>query len=102
MMKKQTVPKHLTRESSAWYKKIIDEYGITDTGGLLLLQTACESFDRMKEAQKLIAVEGITILDFRGTPRIHPANAVERDSRSALISAIKTLGLDPGQVGVTK
>jgi P27 family predicted phage terminase small subunit len=93
-------PGHLSKESASWYTKIINEYDIVDTGGLLLLQTVCESFDRMRGAQELIKAEGITINDFRGAPRIHPANAVERDSRSALISALKVLGLDPSQVGV--
>ncbi len=48
------VPSHLSAEAKRWWKKIQKEYDITDEAGLLLLQTAMESFDRMRSYQRRI------------------------------------------------
>ena len=70
------------------------EYGITDTGGLVILRSACESFDRCQAAKALLDKDGPVFVDRYGQPRVHPAAAVERDNRAAMLSAIKALNLD--------
>jgi P27 family predicted phage terminase small subunit len=87
-------PKNLSREAKATWRKIQDEYQITDEAGLLILATACESFDRMRQAQASIEAEGATFPDRFGQPRPHPATVIERDSRAAMLAALKQLNLD--------
>lgn len=87
-------PKNLNPEARKWFYRIQKEYEITDEGGLLLLITAMEAFCRMKEAQKEIKKDGPTIIDRFGQQKAHPLLTVERDSRAAMLNALKALNLD--------
>lgn len=87
-------PQHLSKEAKSWWKKLHDEYDLEDQGGRLLLQTALEAFDRMREAQRIIDAEGSTVLDRFDQVKAHPLCTVERDSRSQMMQAIKSLNLD--------
>ena len=87
-------PKNLSDEAKQWYKSLREEYNIKDMGGLLLLQSAMESFDRMRGAQKIIEKDGAVILDRFGQSKAHPLCSVERDARAALLNALKSLNLD--------
>jgi P27 family predicted phage terminase small subunit len=87
-------PKNLSREAKNLWRKIQDEYQITDEAGLLILATGLEAFDRMRQAQTILEAEGMTTLDRFQQPRPHPAATIERDSRSALLGALKQLNLD--------
>lgn len=89
-----SAPKQLSTEAKRWWKRLMDEYDITDQAGLLLLQTALESFDRMRSAQAAIATEGQTQIDRFGQAKAHPLLSVERDARAAMIAALKALNLD--------
>ena len=53
-----------------------------------------EAFDRMKLAAAEIARDGQTIIDRFEQPKPHPLLATERDSRSQLLMALKSLNLD--------
>ncbi len=95
--KKRTVPpapSHLSDEAKAWWKRIHEANKIEDQGGLLLLQSALEAFARMRQAQDAIAADGLVIKDRWGQPRPHPAAVIERDSRAAMLSALRALALD--------
>jgi P27 family predicted phage terminase small subunit len=70
------------------------EYNIDDKAGLLLLTTACEAFDRMKQAADIIKKEGLQLPDRFGQFKAHPCATIERDSRAAMMAAIKALNLD--------
>jgi len=72
----------------------MDEYQLDDQAGLLLLQTALEAFDRMREAQKIITEEGAGIKDRFDQVKAHPQLTIERDCRSQMIQALKALNLD--------
>lgn len=85
---------NLSPDAQAWWDKIKSEYGIADQAGLLLLQSALEAFDRMKQAQATIEEHGICIVDRYDQLKSNPACAVERDSRSQMIQALKSLNLD--------
>jgi len=87
-------PKHLSNEAQKLWDKLLTEYEIQDEAGLLILQTAMEAFDRMREAQAIIKTEGLTIEDRFFQKKAHPLTTVERDSRSAMMQAMKSLNLD--------
>jgi P27 family predicted phage terminase small subunit len=87
-------PKTLSAAAKRWWRQLQDEYSINDSGGLLILTSAAEAFDRMKQAQDLIASEGMTIVDRFSQQKVHPAILIERDSRSAMLAGLKQLCLD--------
>jgi len=87
-------PAHLSKEAKSWWGRIVDEYDIQDQAGQLILQIGLEAFDRMRLAQGLLKKEGMTTQDRFGQPKAHPATTVERDSRAAMLGALKQLNLD--------
>jgi len=97
-MKKTEIPNHLSKQAKKLFQSIIDEYGIDDSGGLAILTTACEAWDRAKQAREAIEADGLILEDRFKQKKLHPAATVERDSRSQWLQAIKTLGLEPGEI----
>jgi P27 family predicted phage terminase small subunit len=87
-------PKGLSAEARRLWGSITAAYSIEDEAGMLLLQTAMESFDRMRQAQAVIKAEGITTKDRFGQARQHPATLVERDAKNMLMKALGALHLD--------
>jgi hypothetical protein len=87
-------PAGLSNAAVAWWKALASDYDISDSAGLLSLETAAFALDRMLAAKKLIDKEGITVLDRFGQPRAHPAIVVERDSRAAMLTTLRALRLD--------
>lgn len=87
-------PKHLTAAARKWWDSLMLENDIADQAGLLLLQSCCEAFDRMREAQAAIKADGLTFKDRFGQLKVHPATVTERDSRAAMLAALKALNLD--------
>ena len=61
---------------------------------MLILATALESFDRMRAAQAVIAELGVTVVDRWQQVKPNPATTIERDSRAAMLSALRQLNLD--------
>lgn len=93
-MTEPTPPDHLSHEARDWWRKLVGEYDLADPDALLLLQTVCEAFDRMRSAQAAIQKDGTTILDRFGQTKSHPALVTERDARSAMMTALRQLRLD--------
>jgi phage terminase small subunit len=89
-------PKGLSAEARRLCASLTAGYQIEDEAGLLLLRTGLEAFDRMRQAQAIIAKEGIAPKDRFGQPRQHPATLIERDARNALLKALGALHLDLG------
>lgn len=87
-------PAHLSREAKAWWRKLTSEFRLDDTAGRLLLQTALEAFDRMRECQAAIGRDGAVVVDRFEQTKAHPALAAERDARSQMLAALKQLNLD--------
>ncbi|MBA2883066.1 P27 family predicted phage terminase small subunit [Desulfosalsimonas propionicica] len=87
-------PKTLSREAAGWWRKLQAEYDIADEAGRLLLQTALESFDRMRECQGAIKKDGQVVKDRFGQDKPHPLLSAERDARAQLMQALKALNLD--------
>lgn len=88
-------PKILSAEAKKLWRDLSADYGIIDSAGLRLLQTACESLDSMRNAQAIVTAHGAVIPDRFGQLRANPATVVERDARSAMMQALKALHLDP-------
>ena len=92
----------LSPEAKRLKKKLESGFEIGDENGQLILSAAFESFDRMRDAQAILAREGLVSQDRFGQTRAHPMLVVERDSRNSYLRALKALNLDvipPGPVG---
>lgn len=87
-------PASLSKEAATWWTKFTTEYEISDEAGLLLLQTGLEALDRLREAQKAIKKDGAQVADRFGQMKAHPLLPTERDSRAAMLAALKSLNLD--------
>jgi P27 family predicted phage terminase small subunit len=87
------VPPRLTPEAGQWWERILTAFDLDDAG-LILLESALESFDRMRQAQAILAKEGIVYVDRFNQPKQHPATMVERDAKATMLRNIKALGLD--------
>ena len=83
-------PKHLTVEAAGWGQRITPQWEL-DTPALLLLESALESFDRMRQAQRKLRKEGTQIKDRFGQVKQHPAILTERDSKSLMLRQLKAL-----------
>ena len=84
----------ISTEARRLKKKIVEEYDIDDAAGLRILETACEAFDRMRQAQKVIQADGMTVKDRWNQIKAHPLCSVERDARAQFLAALKALNLD--------
>jgi hypothetical protein len=54
-----TAPKHLRKETAAFFHNVMNEY-VLDEHHVILLTKACESLDRIEEAREIIKAEGPT------------------------------------------
>ena len=86
-------PEHLTREAKSWWRKINDEWELGNDA-LLVLRGALEAFDRCQQARKLLAKEGLMVLDRFEQQKAHPAVSIERDSRLQMVKCWRSLNLD--------
>jgi hypothetical protein len=87
-------PQGLSPNARGWFQRLTAEYQLDDAAGLLVLEQAMRSFDRAEAARRVLDKEGLTTTDSRGRPKAHPAAAVERDARSGLLAALKSLNFD--------
>jgi hypothetical protein len=67
---------------------------VDDDAGLLILSTAFEAFDRMREAQSAINRDGTTVVARFGQLKAHPLLPVERDARAQFLAGLKALNID--------
>ena len=85
-------PKNLSAEAKRWWKKIVSGWELDDAG-FLVLENALESFDRMRQAQEMLAKVGLVTTDRFGQQKVHPAVLVERDAKAGLLRALRALNL---------
>jgi P27 family predicted phage terminase small subunit len=95
-----TAPKHLRKESAAFFNNVMTDYTL-DEHHVILLTKACESLDRIEEAREIIKREGLTYKDRFGSPRANPAVAIERDNKISVARLFRELGLDLAGDGKT-
>jgi len=92
------IPKHLSIKAKRFYKEIFEDFTIDDSAGRALLLAAAEAYQRCNEAREIIKKSGgPVIVDRFGQPKPHPAVAIERDSRTQVIAALRALNLNPGE-----
>ena len=75
-----------------FYRRINRRYALQEQHRRVLI-AACEAHDRSHQARELLERDGITINTRHGEVKVHPAVAIERDSRIAFMRAIRELGL---------
>lgn len=85
-------PKHLKAESRRLWRRVVAAFHL-EPHHETVLSTACEALDRLREAQAAIDRDGAYV-EGRFGLKAHPAIAVERDSRLAMLRALRELGLD--------
>lgn len=85
-------PAHLTAASGTFWAAVVKDYDL-EPHHLAILQAACEARDRLDEARAAIERDGAYVVGRFG-PKSHPAIAVERDSRLAMVRCLRELGLD--------
>ena len=82
----------LPRSGADFRREVLDRWEL-DGPELVLLDVACETLDRLRNAQEVIAAEGPTFVDRLGNPRLRPEAVIERDCRLAFARLYKQLGL---------
>ena len=89
-------PKDLSQAAKTWWVTLTRDYLIeaNDSAGLLLLETALRAFDQMRAAEASIIEFGQVAMDQKGQLRPNPSCVILRDSRSAMLMALKSLNLD--------
>src|SRR5918911_904648 len=70
--RRPTAPDHLSDAMKAWWTAVLEDYDL-DAHHRLLLQAACEAWDRMCQAREALAQHGLTYEDDRGAPKARPA-----------------------------
>jgi P27 family predicted phage terminase small subunit len=88
-------PRHLSRASKRWFRRVRADYELTEPAFRLLV-AACEAWDRTVEAREAIENDGAYRADRYGQLRPHPALAVERDTRIAFARLVRELGFEGG------
>src|SRR5947199_10168688 len=88
-------PKGLSPGAKSWWKKIASGWEL-DEAGFLVLETALECFDRMRQAQKIVAKDGITATDRFGQAKVHPAVLVEGEAIAGLLRALRGMKMQIG------
>ena len=93
-MKIPRAPPGLSKPARMWWRKLVGEFEIEDPAGLLILETLLRAHDRMIQARDRLDTEGLTVTDRFGQPKPHPCAVIERDSRAAMLAALRALNLD--------
>jgi P27 family predicted phage terminase small subunit len=87
-------PKYLSPEAKKLWRKLNEEFDLSDSASQILLESVCSAMDRWQGARKILARDGPTINDRWGTKKVHPCVAVERDAKSTMRAALHELHLD--------
>ena len=94
---KNSAPRHLKAEARSMWERLLADYQLEDAAAQALLRAACEAFQRAQEARRILDRDGAIVKDRFGQLKAHPAAAVERDSRTAMIAALRALRLEGGE-----
>src|SRR5262245_60917470 len=88
-------PAHLAKAEADLFARVVRSYGLHgDEVSQKILEEACTSLQRAREAREAIAKEGVSYTDRFGQPKRHPLCDVERDARAAALSAFRQLNLE--------
>ncbi|HET8597725.1 MAG TPA: P27 family phage terminase small subunit [Castellaniella sp.] len=87
-------PSTLGQSGKKLWRDLQVEYDITDAASLAILQSLCETVDRLAECRKTIKADGLTVPGSGGQPRPHPLLQTEAEARRALLAHSRALRLD--------
>jgi P27 family predicted phage terminase small subunit len=85
-------PRHLQAAGRDLWRRVAGAYAL-EPHHEAILQAAAEAADRIAEARAAIEADGAYV-EGRFGKKAHPGLSVERDSRIAMLRAIRELGLD--------
>ncbi len=85
-------PEHLQPATQSWWRAIVAKFEL-EPHQLHTLQAAAESWDRKEQARQALAQHGLSYVDAKGMVRALPEAAIERDSRTAYLRAMRELDL---------
>ena len=83
----------LSPEAKALHDRLKAEWRILDAAGEATLLVACQALDRLRQAQAILATEGILKVDRFQQQKPHPACQVEKEARAGLLMALRHLHL---------
>ncbi len=90
-------PRRLSLEARKLWRTLYD-CSEMDPQAELMLSSMLEAFDRMREAQRILAKDGPILAEKTAAGNVHhkphPALAIERDSRAGMIRAWRALAFD--------
>jgi P27 family predicted phage terminase small subunit len=92
----ETLPKapaHLSKATREWWRRVVEQYELEEHH-VKLLTVACEAWDRMAEAGRILRADGPIVRDRFGMPRKHPAISIEEQARVQFIRALRELDLE--------
>jgi P27 family predicted phage terminase small subunit len=92
-MKPVRAPEGLATDTAKWFRSVCRDY-VLEPHHVMLLEQACRSWDRCEQARRMLEAEGLTTTDRYGTAKVHPAVAIERDSRIQFARLCRELDLD--------
>ncbi len=87
-------PQHLKKPGRDFWKKVLNDFQMTEAHDLERLSMACECLDRMQEARDKVITDGAYFIDRWQQPKEHPAMAVQRNNAKLFTQIIRELCLD--------
>lgn len=90
-------PPHLGTAGRRLWRRVMTEYELA-SWQLDILETAAVAADRLEEARKRLAAEGLTVEHPRTGVRPHPCISIESSSRTAMLRALRELALSADDV----
>ncbi len=86
-------PPDLSADAAAHFRRLRDDYQITDSYGLFILGESMRSWDRAERARALIAKHG-ELIGAGSRIRRNPACSVESAARAAALKGLRELGCE--------
>jgi hypothetical protein len=86
-------PPVLGPAGAEFWRRVQSEFGITDVGGVCLLEQICGAIDRIQSITEAIAVEGPAIRLRKGGVRANPLLRDELQNRAFVSSSLERLGI---------
>ena len=86
-------PDHLQTDGRELWNRLVKEYELADdTEAMILLTTAAECLDMMRQAQEAIRRDGLTVKTrYKDSFKEHPAVAIARDARNGMMAALRRM-----------
>lgn len=88
------IPRHLSKQSKAFFKQITEDFEL-ENHHIALLEQACVMLSRAAEARQLIASQGLTLQTKTGL-RTNPAVKIESEAMVVFARLMREIGLDAG------